>query len=268
MSRPRRNDILTRVRESGYLDVSTLADTFGVDQSTIRRDLSKLEADGLVRRNHGGVSAAEPLAGGHETAFSVKERQHHAEKAAIGAAMAERIHPGQTVLLDSGSTTLEVARHLADHRGLTIITNDLRIGVEIAGHVSTHVVVLGGELLPHVYTLWGDNAIKQLKRLKVDVAVFGADAVNAAGITNTNGYEVELKRTMHEIAGSSFLVADSSKFERQALFEVLTLEDMTAGITDELFDPIRAADYPIPIIRVAVPDGPRGTHLQTNGDPL
>jgi DeoR/GlpR family transcriptional regulator of sugar metabolism len=267
MSKPRRNEILARVRESTYLDVSTLADAFGVDQSTIRRDLIKLEADGLVKRNHGGVSAAERVVR-HETAFSVKERQHHAEKAAIGAAMAERIGTGQTVLLDSGSTTLEVARHLAHHQGLTIITNDLRIGVEIAGHPSTHVVVLGGELLPQVYTLWGDNAIKQLKRLKVDVAVFGADAVNAAGITNTNGYEVELKRTMHEIAGSSFLVADSSKFERQALFEVLTLEDMTAGITDELFDPIRAADYPIPIIRVAVPDAPRVPTLKMNGDPL
>lgn len=267
MRKPRENEILARVREAGYLSVSTLAAAMDVDQSTIRRDLSRLEGAGLVARDHGGVSAVERVVR-HETAFSVKERQHHQEKAAIGAAMAERIGAGQTVLLDSGSTTLEVARHLANHRGLTIITNDLRIGVEIAGHPSTHVVVLGGELLPHVYTLWGDHAVKQLKRLKVDVAVFGADAVNEAGVTNTNGYEVELKRTMHEVAVSSFLVADSSKFERQALFEVLPLEDLTLGITDELFDPIRAAAYPIPIIRVAVPDGPAASSQQTNGDPL
>ncbi|WP_426242091.1 DeoR/GlpR family DNA-binding transcription regulator [Nocardioides sp. LHG3406-4] len=266
MNSPRRSAILTQIRESGYLDVTTLADTFGVDQSTIRRDLSKLEASGLVRRNHGGVSAADPVVR-QDTAFSVKEGQHRAEKAAIGAAMADRIGSGQTVLLDSGSTTLEVARHLANHQGLTIITNDLRIGVEIADQASSHLVVLGGELLPQVYTLWGDNAIKQLERLKVDVAVFGADAVNANGITNTNGYEVALKRAMHEIATSSFLVADSSKFERQALFEVLSLQDMTAGITDELFDPIRAADYPIPIIRVAVPDGPSPS-TSINGDQL
>jgi DeoR/GlpR family transcriptional regulator of sugar metabolism len=245
---------MSLVRESGYLDVSSLAEAFGVDQSTIRRDLIKMERAGLVSRNHGGVSTSEREER-HDTAFSVKESQHRAEKVAIGAAMAERIGPGQTVLLDSGSTTLEVARHLIGHKGLTLITNDLRIGVEIAGHSSAHVVVLGGELLPNVYTLWGDNAIKQLKKLKVDVAVFGADAVNADGITNTNSYEVELKRTMHEVAGSSFLVADSSKFERNALFKVLSLEDMTAGITDELCDPIVAADYPIPIIRVAVNDG-------------
>ena len=164
--------------------------------------------------------------------------------------MAERIGDGQTVLLDSGSTTLEVARHLAKRQGLTLITNDLRIGLEIATHQHAHVVVLGGELLPNVYTLWGENAVSQLKKLKVDVAVFGADAVNAEGITNTNGYELDLKRTMLSIATSSFLVADSSKFERQALFQVFSLAQMTAGITDDLFDPIIAANYPIPIIRV------------------
>lgn len=251
MGKPRQTQIMTLVRESGYQDVNDLAILFGVDQSTIRRDLIKMERLGLVERNHGGVSAP-ARDGRHDTAFDIKEREHHAEKIAIAAAMAERIGPGQTVLLDSGSTTLEVARHLIDHDGLTLITNDLRIGVEIASHPSAHVVVLGGELLPNVYTLWGDNAIKQLKKLKVDVAVFGADAVNAEGITNTNGYEVELKRTMNEVSNASFLVADSSKFERQAVFKVLALEDMTAGITDELFDPIHAASYPIPIIRVPI----------------
>jgi DeoR/GlpR family transcriptional regulator of sugar metabolism len=251
MGKPRQSQIMNMVRESGYLEVSTLAESFGVDQSTIRRDLMKMERAGLVARNHGGVSVPEPELQS-DTAFSVKERRYHREKEAIGRALADRIGPGQTVLLDSGSTTLEVARNLAGHQGLTLITNDLRIGVEIAGHPHAHVVVLGGELLPNVFTLWGTNAIAQLKKLKVDVAVFGCDAVNADGITNTNGYEVELKRTMHEVAAASFLVADSSKFERQALFPVIPLEDMTAGITDELVDPIIASAYPIPIIRVAV----------------
>jgi len=251
MGKPREAQIMNMVRESGYLDVSALAHTFRVDQSTIRRDLIKMERAGLVARNHGGVSLPESDLY-NDTAFNVKERRYHREKEAIGAAMAERIGPGQTVLLDSGSTTLEVARRLAGHEGLTLITNDLRIGIEIANHPHAHVVVLGGELLPNVYTLWGTNAIAQLRKIKVDVAVFGCDAVNADGITNTNGYEVELKRTMHEVSAASFLVADSSKFERQALFPVIPLADMTAGITDELFDPIVAASYPIPIIRVAV----------------
>lgn len=251
MSKTRQGQIVRLVRESGYLQVGSLAASFGVDTSTIRRDLDKLAREGAIERSHGGAAAPALRHDRDDIAFSIKERQHRAEKAAIGAAMAERIGAGQTVLLDSGSTTLEVARHLRHHDGLTLITNDLRIGVEVASHPSAHVVVLGGELLPNVYTLWGENAVRQLRNLKVDVVVFGADAVNAEGITNTNGYEVELKRTMHQVAKSSFLVADSSKFERQALVKVLDLDQITAGITDDLFDPILSAHYPIPIIRVS-----------------
>ncbi|WP_233198290.1 MULTISPECIES: DeoR/GlpR family DNA-binding transcription regulator [unclassified Cryobacterium] len=251
MSKLRQSIILKMVEEAGYQQVGALASALGVDASTIRRDLEKLEKLGTIERSHGGASLPEP-ASRQDVPFSVKERQHGTEKSAIGAAMAERIGDGQTVLLDSGSTTLEVARHLSNRSGLTLITNDLRIGLEIATHKHAHVVVLGGELLPNVYTLWGDNAVTQLKKLKVDVAVFGADAVNANGITNTNGYELELKQTMLSIATSAFLVADSSKFERQALFRVFSLAQMTAGITDDLFDPIVAANYPVPIIRVPV----------------
>ena len=255
MGKARQFEIMRMIRESGYQQVKVLAEALGVDTSTIRRDLDALENQGAIERSHGGASVPTLTDARQDVAFSIKERQHQAEKVAIGTAMAERIAAGQTVLLDSGSTTLEVARHLRHHEGLTLITNDLRIGVEIATHPSAHVVVLGGELLPNVYTLWGDNAVNQLKQYKIDVAVFGADAVNADGVTNTNSYEVALKRTMHHVAKSSFLVADSSKFERQALIKVLDLYEFTAGITDELFDPILAANYPIPIIRVSVQHG-------------
>lgn len=251
--KPRQARILKAVREAGYVEVNALAEALGVHQSTIRRDLNELETQGQIQRSHGGVSAAE-RDDRQDIAFSVKERMYRPEKAAIGAAMAERIGNGQTVLLDSGSTTLEVARHLAGHSDLTVITNDLRIGVEIAGHPGTHLVVLGGELLPNVYTLWGDRVIEELKMLKVDVAVFGADAVNAKCITNTNSYEVEMKRTMHSIATSSFLVADSSKFERQAPFQVMDLREFIACVTDERVDPLVASGYPIPIIRTSPAD--------------
>lgn len=248
--KPRQVQILSIVREAGYSEVIDLAITLGVHKSTIRRDLAELEAQGQLERSHGGVAPAERN-GRQDIAFSVKERTYRPEKSAIGAAMAERIGDGQTVLLDSGSTTLEVARHLEGHSGLTVITNDLRIGVEIASHHDTHLVVLGGELLHNVYTLWGDEVIDQLKKLKVDVAVFGADAVNSRSITNTNSYEVEMKRTMHSIATTSFLVADSSKFERQAPFHIMELTSFITCVTDERVDPIIASSYPIPIIRVS-----------------
>lgn len=253
MGKPRHGQIIRVVNETGYVEVSALAATFGVHPSTIRRDLIEMERQGLLERSHGGVSAAERDER-QDIAFSVKERHRRAEKSAIGAAMASRIGDGQTVLLDSGSTTLEVARNLTRHEGLTVITNDLRIGVEIASHPNAHLVVLGGELLPNVYTLWGPTVVDQLNKLKVDVAVFGADAVNSECITNTNGYEIELKRTMHKIASTSFLVADSSKFERQAPFFVLDLSTFESCISDDQLDPMVASSYPIPVIRATVTD--------------
>jgi DeoR/GlpR family transcriptional regulator of sugar metabolism len=126
----RRVDIVNRLRQQGFQSVSALAQAFDVDASTIRRDLDKLVADGVVERTHGGAVPVDqrPAPTGASTG-------HHAEKAAIGAAMAERVHEGQTILLDTGETTLEVARHLR-HSRLTVVTHDLRIGLEIASKPS------------------------------------------------------------------------------------------------------------------------------------
>ena len=245
---PRHADVLDLLHESGFQSVADLAARFGVTMSTIRRDLERLETMELVQRTHGGAYPVKQA----DTPFRIKESLHQREKTAIGKAMAERILDGQTVLLDSGSTTLEVAKHL-NHSRLTVVTNDLRIGLEIADRQSAHLVFIGGELLPNVYTLWGPSSIEQLQNLRVDVAIFGADAVNEEGIFNTSSYELELKRTMRSIAKEAFFVADSSKFGRDALFKVFQLDEFTTGIADDLLDPIRAAQLPVPVIRAGVP---------------
>lgn len=241
----RQAEIVDYLTEAGFASVAGLAERFQVTASTIRRDLVELERADLVQRTHGGAFPVRNI----ETPFQFKETLHSHEKQAIGQAMAGRILDGQTVLLDSGSTTLEVARHLQADR-LTVVTNDLRIGLEIAEHKNAHLVFIGGELLPSVYTLWGPASIAQLENLRVNVAVFGADAVLEDGIYNTTSYEIELKRLMHSIATESFFVADSSKFHRDALFKVFGFEGCVAGITDAALNPIFAAAFPIPIIRV------------------
>lgn len=244
----RQAEIIDALQDGGFQSVNSLAARFGVTASTIRRDLERLEAMDLLQRTHGGAIPVKQS----ETPHRFKEELHLAEKAAIGKAMAERILEGQTVLLDGGTTTLEVARHLSQPR-LTVVTNDLRIAFEIAQQRSAHLVFIGGELLPNVYTMWGPSAILQLTNLRVDVAIFGADTVSDDGLYQTSSYEVELKRLMRSIAKEAFFVADSSKFGREALFKGLDFNDFTAGITDDLLDPIRASQFPIPIIQV----GPR-----------
>lgn len=252
---PRRHEIAALVAEKGFQSVSALAARFDVDASTIRRDLDRLAADGVVQRTHGGAAAVRqgaatrPQAGvrpapGHDA--------HVAEKRAIGAAMAERILEGQTVLLDGGTTCLEVARHL-DHDRLTVVTHDLLVGLEISTKPQINLVFIGGELLPHHTSMWGPTSIQQLERLRTNVAVFGAGTVMDDGIYASTSYSIELKRLMRSRATESFFVADSSKFGREALFRVFEFEHFTAGITDTTLDPMRAARFPIPLIRVSPP---------------
>ena len=233
--------------ERGFMSVADLARHFEVTESTIRRTLAQLEARDLVQRTHGGAIRVQQA----DAPTDLKQTLHQAEKRAIGKAMAQRILPGQTVLLDSGSTTLEVARHLSV-RQVTVVTNDLLIGTAIAERQNAHLVFVGGELLPNVYTMWGPTSVQQLQNLRVNVAVFGADTVTEDGIYNTSSYELEVKRTMRSVASEAFLVADSSKFGREALFTVFEPEAFNVCITDEYMSPIRAAQFPVPMIRAEV----------------
>lgn len=244
LSMSRHSEIIEVLDEEGFASVSDLAKRFDVSIATIRRDLERLEQLDLVQRTHGG---ALPLKQASAPPTYIKDSLHAREKAAIGRAMAERILDGQTVLLDSGTTTLQVAKNLGEHVR-TVVTNDLRIANEIALHRNTHLVMIGGELLPQEFSMWGPAAIQQIEHLRVDVAVFGADSVNERGIFNNASYLVELKRAMRAISQQAFFVADSSKFGREALFQVLDFDAFTAGISDDMLDPIRAASFPVPII--------------------
>jgi DeoR/GlpR family transcriptional regulator of sugar metabolism len=239
----RQPKIVQRLTESGFQSVTQLADAFGVTASTVRRDLEQLEARQLVQRTHGGALPVKASAD-----FDMKGSQHRREKAAIGAAMAERIRDGQTVLLDSGTTSLEVARHLTRSR-LTVVTNDLQIGLTIAQRRSARLLFIGGELLSNDVSMWGPTAVQQLHGLRVDVTVAGCDAVMHDGIYSTSSYEIELKRAMIAIANEAYIVADSSKFGRDALFRCSDLAPFTAAVTDEN---VEIDDFPLPLVRAAL----------------
>lgn len=243
----RQAEIIDLLTDHGFQSVQDLASYFGVTSSTIRRDLVQLETMDLIRRTHGGAAPIRQS----ETPPYLREELHKAEKAAIGKAMAARILEGQTILLDGGTTVLEVAKHLDCHR-VTVVTNDLRVGLEIARKRSMHLVFIGGELLPNLYTMWGPTSVQTVSNLRVDVAIFGADTVSEDGLYHANSYELELKRVMRSVAKEACFVADSSKFGREALFRVFSIEDFTVGVTDDLLDPLRASQFPIPIIQASV----------------
>lgn len=246
----RRQEIVELIEEQGFQSVTTLARRYGVDGSTIRRDLERIAEEKKIRRTHGGAAPVEPLSPARASEFESKEKE------AIGAATADRILENQTVLLDSGTTCLEVARHL-NHSRLTVVTHDLLVGIEISRKPRINLVFIGGELLPGSTAMWGPASLQQLENMRVNVAVFGAGAVMDDGIYASSSYSIELKRKMRSVAGEAFFVADSSKFGREALFKVFGFEDFTAGITDDGIDPIRAAHWPIPLIRAPRPSSSR-----------
>ncbi len=224
-----------RLVTDGYIEAKTLADELGVDTSTIRRDLDALERAGQAQRTHGGARPAPGATA--KLPYTMKEGERLAEKAAIGAAAAGQVGDGETVILDSGSTTYEVARALRNHHGLTVITNDLRIAKFVAESSNTRLLVTGGELLGSVFTLVGERAIAFLSDYTADWAFLGADAVDIeAGITNMNTLEVPLKRSMINAAAQSVVVADSSKFGRRALAKVATVNEIDRVITDSELD--------------------------------
>ena len=249
MGKQRREEILRRVQRHGYVTVSQLASEYGVDPSTIRRDLDTMAGLGMIVRSHGGAALpTEPA----EVPYDIKVERNVAEKRTIARTIAETIPHGSALLLDSGSTTLEVARALRNHRGMTVITNDLRVAAEMANQGDVHLIVLGGEVLPAVYTLMSERAVDLVREFHVDYAVMGADAVDPRGITNTNSNEVSMKRAMMRAADHVLVVADSSKFDRSALVRIAGLDEVDLIVTDSGLSAERAADYPVRIQRVPV----------------
>lgn len=230
-SAQRREDILRRLVADGYVEAKALSRELCVDASTIRRDLDALVRLGKAERTHGG---ARPIAGAmSEIPYAVKESDHRAEKIAIARAAADLVSDGASVILDSGSTTYQVAAALRHRSELTIITNDLRIGKYVATFPEVRLLVTGGELLGSVFTLVGERSVEFLADYSVDWAFLGADAIDpTAGVTNTNTLEVPIKRAMITASARSAVVADSSKFGHRALTRVAALGEVDLIITD------------------------------------
>lgn len=245
----RRDEVLRIVRARGYVNVTEAARELGVNSSTIRRDLARLVQLGLIERSHGGAIAVNDEA---EIPYDVKIARRVAEKQAIGELVASLIPNDSTVIIDSGSTAFMVARALADHRGMTVITPDIRVGAELVARPDVRLIVPGGEALPATTTLLSQEAVESMRRYHVDVAVMAADAVDPEGVTNINSAVVPLKRAMIGAARRAILAIDSSKFGIRKLVTVAPVEEFSEVVTDDGLDEAVAGTYPVPVLRAAL----------------
>lgn len=213
----------------GQMTIGELIDHFRVSGPTARRDLEVLARAGLATRIHGGVVA--PGRGGSaEPLFMEKLRVHQGAKGRLGTAAARRVADGQTVLIDSGTTTLAAARALAG-RPVRIVASDVKVA-EIAATGETRVALLGGEVRNGYFSLVGAWALSALKDLRCDLFLMGADAIDADGISNSTAEEAEVKRAGMACAARTILLADHSKLDARAAEPVCDLAAVDLFLTD------------------------------------
>lgn len=252
--------IIQQLQTQGFVEIAQLSKEFAADRSTIRRDLQDLDRRGLVRRTRGGALAAQ-ASGNLDVPYEVKRTERMHAKTAIGKAAATLVGRSETVILDSGSTTYQVAVALRNRRDVSVVTNDLRIATYLAESPRIQLLVTGGILLESVYTLVGPQTVSQLRALHVDRVILGADAIHHAnGITNRTVVEVEVKRAMIAAAQEVIVVADSSKFENRALTPICALNEIDQIITDDQLDPeVRELyDHRLRVVAVDQSDGAPG----------
>ena len=233
-TRQRRSRLIDFVRVRGFASLDDLVRELGVSESTIRRDLDALEEQGTAKRTHGGVL----YAGGHARLPEFDERQpaHWAAKRAIAAAAAERIDDGETVLLDGGTTTYEVARLLVG-RSIQVVTNSLPVANLFASESRADLVLLGGYVSPRTGVCLGPYANELLGRLHVTTTVLSAAGITAEGLYNAHLLLAETEQAMLRAAGQVFVVADSSKFGRKSLTLVSGLSSINVFVSDDGLSP-------------------------------
>ena len=239
LNEERRREILRTLNRDGRVLVKDLARQFRISQITIRKDLEFLDARGVIQRTHGG---ALPVQTGAllDPTLREKEKLHRRQKMQIALAAARLVEEGQSVLLDSGTTTTAIARALKDMSRLTVITNAINIAAELAGtHID--VILTGGMLRKNSFSLVGPLAERTLRQLSADILFLGVDGFDTkSGLFTPNLLESEVNRAMVEISRRTVAVCDSSKFGRRSLCNIMPVSAVHEVITDKQ---IPKADY-------------------------
>src|SRR5438105_4801968 len=227
----RRDRILDRLRTAGNVLVADLATNLATSEMTIRRDLKLLEADGLVRRVHGGALLVPSRA--YEPTFREKSRQFVEEKRRIGAAAAALIEPGDTIILSPGTTTMEVARHIAGLRNVTVITSAVNIAAQLAGDPEIDVIVTGGHLRGTTYALVGSLAEENLRGLHVNKLFLGGNGLTVEhGLTTPDLSVATTDRALLRSAERVIVTVDHSKIGRATLCQTAPIDQIHALATD------------------------------------
>ncbi|MBC8571198.1 DeoR/GlpR family DNA-binding transcription regulator [Zongyangia hominis] len=226
----RRNKLAQMLVFEGSVRVGELAEMFDVSTETIRKDLIYLENQGVARKSHGGAIAASELL---ERPLSEKFMENMELKSTVAKAALEMIDDNSVIMLDSGSTTFQLAKLLTIKKGITVITNSANLPPLLSGTDNT-VLSLGGEMRGTSMALVGLWTMNALSSVRVDLAILGSDGFSHRCGPCTPSYaEAEVKKAMMERSKRTIVISDSSKFQKSAIMEFCEWKDIDCLITDD-----------------------------------
>ena len=231
MAEERRTQILQIVRTEGRARVNELANRFSSSAVTIRNDLNELHQRGLVLRSHGGAVLPDTIL--RESPVHERLKTHAEEKRRIGALAATLINDGETIILDSGTTTLEIARQIKNKQGLQVITNGVNIAAELLDARDVQTFIVGGTLRVDSASIVGRSTEEMFEQFSADkLFLSGAGCDPDFGVSGANLEETMVNRAMLRIAREIILVADASKFSKRSMVRIAPFSEIDTVISD------------------------------------
>lgn len=229
----RRQKISAMLRDQGSVQVQALADMFQVTTQTIRKDLLFLERRGVATRSYGGAISAKSVGMTPEAGVETKRLSRATEKERIGRLAASLVEPGDSIVLDSGTTTAQLARFLPDSDEITVITNDFGVLQELVQKSRLNIIMLGGNLRRKNMAFYGSLTEMAMADLLVDKFFLGVDGFHLEhGVTTHYESEAQLNRMMAKMASQVVAVTDGSKFGRKCLHRIIGLNEIDVLVTD------------------------------------
>lgn len=228
----RRDKILQKINSKGTVRVDELSKEFDVSTVTIRNDLEFFEEKGLIHRTYGGALLRNNVY--NDPSLEEKKKLNVEEKKRIGEYATGMVKDGESIILDSGTTTKEIALRLKRKKDLTIMTNAINIALELTGISNLNLMLTGGVLRDKSYSLVGPEAERVMQNYYFDKLFLGVDGMDIEhGLTTPNPLEAQLNRSMVERSNSVIAVMDSSKFNRHSFSFICDLDPIETIITDK-----------------------------------
>ncbi|MCD1162905.1 DeoR/GlpR family DNA-binding transcription regulator [Peribacillus frigoritolerans] len=228
----RRKIILEKLTDLHRITIKELSEEIKVSEATLRTDLSKMEEEGLLKRTHGGAILSEKQ--DNDTSFTTRELKNRLEKAAIAKKAAELLSNGQCIMLDSSSTTLELARTLKEMEiRLTVVTSGINTALELNENSNITVILLGGIVKKGSYSLEGSLGVNILNQINIDLMFTSANGFSfESGLTDFSVYEVELKKAMVNASNKVVALLDHTKINKNSIASFASIDRIDTIITD------------------------------------